>query len=184
MKISVSSLGDSATAPIFVMREARSWQNQRGWQAPRSRGHFMCHGLQLTAQRDASHVEAVFIHLCHRLCFRCQQLNDLCCRDERAEVALTISRTWSPRRGTSPPLERTSGLPSKAAIYGLALPRHHRTRHPYCAGRARQLMFRREVCCSCRPPLCGGRSAPPRGEGHTISVCARARRSGGVARFS
>ena len=28
--------------------------------------------------------------------------------------------TWSPHRGTSPPLDRTSGLPSKAAIYGLA----------------------------------------------------------------
>ena len=38
--------------------------------------------------------------------------------------------TWSPRRGTSPPLDRTSGLPSKAAITDLALPRHHRTRHP------------------------------------------------------
>ena len=43
-----------------------------------------------------------------------------------------LRRGWtgSPHRGTSPPLDRTSGLPSKAAIYDLALPRHHRTRHP------------------------------------------------------
>ena len=34
-----------------------------------------------------------------------------------------------PIGGDISPLGKTSGLPSKAAIYDLALPRHHRTRH-------------------------------------------------------
>ena len=91
--------------------------------------------------------------------------------------------TWSPRRGTSPPLDRTSGLPFKAAITDLALPRHHRTRHPQYAGRARQLLFWREVCCSCRPPLCGGRGAHPSWGGHR-STCQSDGRVGRAGDFS
>ena len=43
----------------------------------------------------------------------------------------------------SPPLDRESELPFKAAVHDLALPRHHRTQHPLHAdaGRARQLLI-------------------------------------------
>ena len=88
-----------------------------------------------------------------------------------------------PHRGASPPLERTPGLPFKAAVTDLALPRHHRTRHPQYAGRARQLLFWREVCCSCRPPLCGGRGAHPSWGGHR-STCQPDGRVGRAGDFS
>ena len=56
------------------------------------------------------------------------------------------STTWcyvDPANCNVGALDRAPGLPSKAAITDLALPRHHRTRHPWCAGRARQLTFGR-----------------------------------------
>ena len=103
--------------------------------------------------------------------FRVSYFNSRTPTPQAAFPPLRRGWTGSPHRGTSPPLDRTSGLPSKAAVYDLALPRHHRTRHPQHAGRARQLMFGRRVCCMCRPPLCGGRGAPPsRGGAHNFSL--------------
>ena len=78
------------------------------------------------------------------------------CRVRQCRVVFLKARTPTPQASYHPPasggpghpvgghlppstLDRASGLPSKAAIYGLALPRHRRTRHPYCAGGARQL---------------------------------------------
>ena len=75
--------------------------------------------------------------------------------------------TGSPHRGTSPPLDRASGLPSKAAIYDLALCRATIEAGTPSVRDGRDNYGLGGRCVACADPLHVGAGAPlPRGEGH------------------
>ena len=80
--------------------------------------------------------------------------------------------TWSPRRGTSPPLDRTSGLPSKAAVVCARAASPPSNPAPLMCGTGEPTNVW-AVSCLYRPPLCEGRGAPPSwgGAHNLVSVC-------------